>query len=370
MKNIKNIENIENIDNIDNKEESMSLFQKFSCKCGDCRNSCCIGWNVTVSREEYYRLINLDIDEKTKNKICLDDLEKVKEIKSKLINAFISVDHPSKERFAMIKKNYFGDCVFHGEDGLCEIHKYFGEKSIASVCREYPRCETLNKGKSVSNSCEKVLELLFDDNNCVLYHEDENTLSIMTYIDIMQNRTKTIIERIRDLRVISNHDSPAITIYKIGQKEDIKYDELSKVYLEFLKYYQTPFINNLYEKIKTSNVSFEKMKKEFYKKFLDFDVKLEKMVVNHMHFKDFKINDGNILGDKNYLSLLSTIYFVLFTTICLSDEISNQIDLIDFLAKLFRVLGHSNFDVAFGLYLLNEVKDENKIFSLVNILLP
>ena len=351
------------------KEEYKSLFQRFSCKCGDCRNSCCIGWNVTVSRDEYFKLINLEVNN---DNLCDNKNEdKVNEIKSKLQNGFIMVNSPTKERYAMIKKNYFGDCIFHGEDGLCEIHKYFGEKSIASVCREYPRCETLNKGKSVSNSCEKVLELLFEDNEFVKYNEDENTKTIMNYINIMQNRNKSLIERIVELRDISNlKEKEAIQLYDTSQCEYTNGNQLKKLYLEFLEYYRTPFIVSLYDKInEIENVILVEQKEKLYKKFPNFNIMLEKMIINHMHFKDYASNCENILGDRNYLAILSSVFFVLFTAIALIDEIDDNNDLVDNLAKLFRVLGHSNFDVSFGLYLKNEVKDENKIFNIINVLL-
>ena len=33
-----------------------NYFKKFKCKCGDCRNTCCVGWTVTMSVNEYFKI--------------------------------------------------------------------------------------------------------------------------------------------------------------------------------------------------------------------------------------------------------------------------------------------------------------------------
>ena len=35
-------------------------YDGFACKCGQCRNSCCEGWEIAVGMQDYFRLIGLD----------------------------------------------------------------------------------------------------------------------------------------------------------------------------------------------------------------------------------------------------------------------------------------------------------------------
>jgi Fe-S-cluster containining protein len=57
-------------------------------------------------------------------------------------------------------------CVFHGPDRLCEIHRVLGHAALPSACRHFPRVVVLDpRGTflSLSHVCPTVGALLFDD---------------------------------------------------------------------------------------------------------------------------------------------------------------------------------------------------------------
>ena len=83
-------------------------YDRFRCKGGACRNSCCMGWGISVDMKEYFRLIGLD---------CSPRLH------ARLECAFHQPDTPSPERYALISPDWRGDCPMHDEDGLCMLHR-------------------------------------------------------------------------------------------------------------------------------------------------------------------------------------------------------------------------------------------------------
>lgn len=123
-------------------------FENFRCKGGACRNSCCEGWQIGVSMQEYYQLIGMN---------CSDDLHR------RLECAFCVPEIPSPERFRVIAPNWMGRCPLHGSDGLCVLQKECGADALPEICRVYPRSMKAEGGMNqacCSASCEAVVELL------------------------------------------------------------------------------------------------------------------------------------------------------------------------------------------------------------------
>ena len=136
-------------------------YDRFRCKGGACRNSCCMGWGISVDMKEYFLLIGLD---------CSPRLH------ARLECAFHQPDTPSPERYALISPDWRGDCPMHDEDGLCMLHRECGEDVLPAVCRMYPRSVREENGviKCVcSASCEAVTELLMDEEAPLSFRADQ-----------------------------------------------------------------------------------------------------------------------------------------------------------------------------------------------------
>ena len=93
-------------------------YDRFHCKGGACRNSCCIGWGISVDMNEYFRLIGLE---------CSPRLH------ARLECAFHQPESPSPERYALISPDWRGDCPMHDTDGLCMLHRECGEGALPAV---------------------------------------------------------------------------------------------------------------------------------------------------------------------------------------------------------------------------------------------
>ena len=175
-------------------------YDRFRCKGGACRNSCCMGWGISVSSSEYFRLIGQD---------CSSELH------HRLECAFRPADDPSPERYALISHNWLGDCPMHDADGLCMLHKECGENALPSICRLYPRRMENSSGLlkcSCTNGCEGVTELLALKEDPISFHREElaarsvlstenpNPELSRACIDIMQNRALSLPERLTRIR--------------------------------------------------------------------------------------------------------------------------------------------------------------------------
>ena len=120
----------------------------FACKCGACRHNCCSGWPVTISREEYERIMAAPAGP---------------EYREKLTEALHLNFAPDDGRYAHVVHDRQGRCLLQREDGLCGLQIELGEAILPAVCRLYPRNRRSVCGVNecaLSFGCEAVTERL------------------------------------------------------------------------------------------------------------------------------------------------------------------------------------------------------------------
>lgn len=129
------------------------FYKNFMCKAGDCKHSCCKGWEIDIDEDSaaYYQTITSDFGKKLANSIYTD------------------------EEGAHFKLTSDERCPFLREDNLCEMILEIGEESLCDICALHPRFfedYTLPSNNyfepvelaGVGLSCEKVCELLWESN--------------------------------------------------------------------------------------------------------------------------------------------------------------------------------------------------------------
>ena len=126
-----------------------SYYPDFHCKAGECRHPCCTGWDIAISMNEYFRMLGME---------CSPELRR------RLDTAFHLAEEPSENHYAVISPRWDGDCPLHLPNGYCRLQCECGEGAIPSVCRYYPRSPKSKYAYQCqcSNSCEAVVEMLFD----------------------------------------------------------------------------------------------------------------------------------------------------------------------------------------------------------------
>lgn len=88
-------------------------FDQFQCLMNRCPDNCCFeNWSISIDDETYHKYVDMNIPE-------LD--MKIK---------------PTKPH-TIIK--HLGKCPFIKGNGLCSIHKEYGEEFLSNTCKSYPR---------------------------------------------------------------------------------------------------------------------------------------------------------------------------------------------------------------------------------------
>lgn len=121
------------------------FYDNFFCKAGECKDTCCAGWEITVDNAtlEYYSASDCSV--------------------SAEIMRGITVNSEGESVFRLKEKER---CHFLCNDGLCRIYTVCGKDALCDICREHPRfynCYDDSEEAGLGLCCEKVCELLFAD---------------------------------------------------------------------------------------------------------------------------------------------------------------------------------------------------------------
>lgn len=166
----------------------------FSCKAGACRHSCCIGWEIDIDRETlaYYRTVSGELGVRLRE-VIEDDGE----------NAYFRLGE--KER-----------CPFLNSENLCDLFIQLGEEHLCQICTDHPRYRNILAGRcemGLGLACEAAGELILTYPKKVAWHflsEDDESVETTEWeelllqkrqrvIDILQNRSKTVLVRTQEL---------------------------------------------------------------------------------------------------------------------------------------------------------------------------
>ncbi len=331
-------------------------YSQFQCKGGKCRRSCCDGWPIRITKNEYYHLLGTHCSQKLRKRLDI---------------ALKTCSTPNSASSALIATDWRGNCMLHGENGLCALQTELGETALPQVCRLFPRkmktSETVNFC-CCSGSCEEVVELLFrvikplqfEEIDLSSKAEIEFDFSTSQYnictnsISIMQNRNYSLAERfiflgnylnIDNFYTANNHD----TIYSLQiltqlcecYNESNSISQYIKVSLNHLGIHGVD-LNS------TSNLS---ILMQTYHSSSDhintilptWQVLIEQLIINHMFYHSFPFEDDLGGIEAAFISLIGVYSFLRFNMLGYYAEHDNADGLIDFFSSMFRVIDHSNF---------------------------
>ncbi len=156
-----------------------SYYQKFRCIAGDCRHSCCVGWEIDVDGE------------------TLAEYRKFPDI---LRHIDTSV-HPA--HFVLTEDER---CPFLNECGLCEIILKHGEDRLCQICDDHPRFRNFFDSHTevgLGLCCEAAARLILEETDKVTLPEipsnDPFFADRARMFAMLQNRAVAVDERVRDV---------------------------------------------------------------------------------------------------------------------------------------------------------------------------
>ena len=326
-----------------------SYYKDFVCKCGACRHTCCDGWGITVSEAEYFRLLGED---------CPEDL------RHRLDNALTVLDYPTAERYGYLRPNYLGNCKLLREDGLCALHAGCGEDALPLICRLYPRAVKHYGGHReivISNSCERVLEMLMDDTSPLTFSEVTVDLpfdGLPVYgsdpakdavrrqaIGIMSDRSMPIAARLRKIgRDICGEDAvpdgdKVTAIHELRrciEQIEAHSDSVRAAADKAFAYIGDGSDEEAYE-------LFVRAERKLYGVLPDIEAYAERIIVNHMAYESFPFAAGCTSLSGAYAALTSSVALLKFLSVCGTAVSGSREELIDILAGAYRFVEHTDY---------------------------
>ena len=136
------------------KTYAPNYYEKFRCIAGECRHSCCIGWDVYI-------------DDETLEKYDTLGGETGKVLRSQLTE---------KEDGVCLAMCEGGKCPMLNTQGLCQIILEHGESYISEICREHPRFYNFFSDRTevgLGLSCEEAARI-------ILSQEEKTELTVVS----------------------------------------------------------------------------------------------------------------------------------------------------------------------------------------------
>ena len=219
------------------KQFAPDYYDRFRCIASECKHNCCIGWEIDIDEFtlDYYNSINGEFGKKLKKHISYDG------------------DSP---HFCMTENER---CPFLNGKNLCDIISRLGEDALCDICADHPRFRNYFSGREeigLGLCCESAGKLILgntgkaeliciaDDGEAeVLTEEEKEILSLREKaFDLIQNREKTIAERMKSVYELLGEDKKEI---KIGRWADLflSMERLDESWTELLvKLKNIPFV--------------------------------------------------------------------------------------------------------------------------------
>ncbi len=329
----------------------------FACKCGSCRANCCVGWPVTISREEYERMLRSQCSEEFR-----------KEIQEAVRTNFA----PDESRYAHIVHDKHARCRLLGEDGLCRLQKALGEGVLPDVCRLYPRnrrsvgavaecalslsCEAVTEAALASREPLRLIETEIDEEPMFpIDMKPEQYAECLRAIEIMEDRRKSLPDRFAAL---------GEELFGCAETCEEEAGMLDSARLLYQLTMDCAGKNKVAGPLCTEALNFfgitgkEKLSREEAKLLLDryreaaehafgdlthWQEAAERLLVSHMFYNNFPHVGGTNDGARAFYGLAAVCAFVKFVFTGCMRLWDNRDQIADVLAELFRLIEHSDF---------------------------
>lgn len=350
-------------------------YPEFHCKTGMCRAACCVGWNVSLSMKDYFRLLGVECRKHTREK--LDCALHVKR-------------YPTEDSYAELMHRYDGNCPLRMENGLCAIHAEAGEAVLPVICRLYPRAIRAEGDLecSCAASCERVVEMLMSSGQSVRFVRRGLTQDApestgrsvffetvpreqeirMKLIGVMQDHTRSLTHRLlrmeRALDILSaDRKAGRIDAFLARSEDELAEFEAIEVCEEHLlnglrcvreiiaqTTQNSPSLHDysekclaLFENAENPLESYHRANAHFETCVPNWEQGYENLLVNHMFYSRYPFADMGSGLRGEFVALCAVYTMMRFFGVCWMADKEKEAALVDVLAALFRLIDHTRF---------------------------
>jgi len=376
-----------------------SWYDRFQCKGAGCIYSCCQGWEISMSREEYRKWRKKQVVKKEQWNQTIE---------------FFPSGKKTDSHYAKITLGSNNRCPLLTEDGLCHVQLKHGYNMLSHTCQVYPRQSHRYFDKvesSMSLGCERVLELLLEEKEGILlitgnknvssdfrygsryrredtkrypilkdYYEIQTLCIILLQFEkiTMEERLLLLgmaIRRIDELSIEGNSENIAIYIEQFLQEmeyidiselmKDISADNPLPAYysvLTGLTYskgddYYNKFLEKICQNIKISSElnntasdtpvfeiemeAYRNCRDQFKEWIKGKEYFLENVLVSYLLFGNIPFKDLDKSLWENYLYLVWVYGTIKVSLSAYLEKDSTDEDMIHCCSVLFRKLGHN-----------------------------
>lgn len=141
-------------------------YDEFTCVGGNCIDTCCAGWNITIDDDTYEKYLQVSGEFGDKLKQSILDKEK------------------GEKQFVL---NEDANCPFLNKNLLCDIYINIGEDKLCKTCKTYPRtgyiCGDIIE-QDLSLSCPEIAKIMVTNRNSTEFcfgedkEDEENVINI------------------------------------------------------------------------------------------------------------------------------------------------------------------------------------------------
>ncbi|MBQ8994251.1 MAG: flagellin lysine-N-methylase [Oscillospiraceae bacterium] len=314
------------------------FYTSFQCKCGECRISCCEGWDISISQQEYFDILGLETSD---------------ELQSRITRAFYIPKGATPDQYAVLNHDWLGRCPLRGDDGLCMLQVEKGESSIPDICRLYPRSIRTELGEAtLSNSCEGLIELLLQRPTPIRFitvelpyessgREGPERFALrMQCIGLLQDRNSSVRESIMAIGNLICHSSQG----------NQSFEENLSALLPFIDLYSeiSPSLSEYCNKAKRNLAGITR--EEYTKRFLslsclpaDSELILENLLVNHLFYEKFPYSESRENEEEEFISLCGLLAFLSLLVAGNAENLQTMDSMVDLLSHAFLMVEHTSF---------------------------
>lgn len=280
--------------------------KNFKCIGSECKNNCCIGWEVCIDdlTKEFYRSVNGSFGEKLKKYI-----------------SFCGEPH-------FILDQTTGRCPFLNNNNLCDIIIDLGEEHLCDICREHPRFYEWFEYKTemgMGLCCEEACRLFFELENpmkfnvSIIYDHDETEPYDENFFKSLNTSRKIIFNILSDNEY--SLEKSLVAILMMGEEIqnaifDEEYDLIDTINMKYKskKYINSCFSQALKHKLDISVFDFSENLLQTFTDMIPVDEKwidfLHELIDNKAFISENLSTFNEYYRDKQYQYKNLLKYFV------------------------------------------------------------